>query len=333
MGGVSAARHRAFGLCAAVLLSCGLVWSINTCAQDYPVRPVRLIVASSPGSGVDIVARIVAQRMSDAIGTQVVVDNRAGGGGMIGAQLVSKAAPDGYTLLMAAPSLAIHASLVTNLPYDVIRDFTPVGQASAGHYIATVHPSLPVRSLREFIALARSRPGQLNYGSGGNGNSTHLATEYFKSLARIDIVHVPYKGSGPALTDLLAGQIQFTFANISAVVPHVKTGRLRALAASGATRSLTLPDLPTMAEAGVPGYTVTSWFGIVAPARTPPEVIGKLSAALTTAMRERDVRDRLAAEGAEPAPSSPDEFGKFIAREIATWARVIKSAGVQGEAL
>ena len=210
------ARYRAFGLCIAVLLPCALAWSIDTCAQEYPVRPVRLIVASSPGSGVDIVARIVAQRMSETMGTQMVVDNRAGGGGIIGAQLVSKAAPDGYTLLMAAPSFAIHASLVPNLPYDVIRDFAPVGQASTGHYIFIVHPSLPVSSVREFIALARSRPGQLNYGSGGNGNSTHLAAEYFKSLAKIDVVHVPYKGSGPALTDLVAGQIQFMFANVCA---------------------------------------------------------------------------------------------------------------------
>lgn len=320
--------RRAFGLLAALTLLLTLVLPADTNAQEYPSRPVRLIVASSPGSGVDIVARIVAQRMNDAIGVQMVVDNRAGGGGTIGVQVAAKSPPDGYTLLMAAPSFTINASLDRQLPYDVIRDFAAVGRATTGHYIVVVHPALPVRSLKELIALARARPGQLNFGSGGNGNSTHLAGEYFKSLAKIDIVHVPYKGSGPAVIDLIGGQIHLMFANITAVLPHVKTGKLRALAASGGARSLAMPDLPTVVEAGVPGYVVTSWFGLVAPARTPPEVIGKLSAALNSVMRERDMRDRLAGEGAEPAPSPPDEFGRLIASEVATWAKVIKAAGV-----
>jgi tripartite-type tricarboxylate transporter receptor subunit TctC len=298
-------------------------------AQEYPSRAIRLIVASSAGSGVDIVARIVARRMSDGLGVQIVVDNRAGAAGAIGAQLVAKSVPDGYTLLMTGPSFAINASVVRKLPYDPVRDFAPVGQATTGYYVVVIHPSLPVASIKELIALARARPGQLNFGSGGSGNSTHLAAEYFKVLARIDIVHVPYKGSGPALVDLVAGQVHLMVANVTAAVPHVKTGKLRALATSGASRSLALPELPTVAEAGVPGYVVTNWFGILAPAGTPQEVIGKLNAALTAVMREKDMRDLLAGEGAEPAPSSPGAFGKLLASEIVTWGKVSKLAGLQ----
>ncbi len=298
-------------------------------AQEYPSRPVRLVVSSSPGSGVDIVGRIVAQRMSEILGAPIVVDNRAGAGGMLGVQLVSRSAPDGYTVLMVAPSFTIAASYERDLSFDVIRDFAPVGQATTGHYIAVVHPSLPVFTLKELIALAKARPGQLNFGSGGNGNSSHLAVEYFRSMTGINIVHVPYKGSGPAVTDLIAGQIQLMFANISAAVPYVKTNRLRALAVTGEKRALTLPNLPTVVEAGVPGYVVTNWFGVAVPAHTPPEIIAKLNTALTTAMRERDMRERLAGEGAEPAPGTPAEFGKLIAREVAIWAKVVRSAGVK----
>jgi tripartite-type tricarboxylate transporter receptor subunit TctC len=211
---------------------------------------------------------------------------------------VVKAAPDGYTLLMAAPSLTISASYARDLTYDPVRDLAPVGQATTGHYVLVTHPSLPVNSVKELIAFTKARPGQLNFGSGGNGNSTHLAMEYFKSMTGSDLVHIPYKGSGAAVTDLIAGQIHLMFANITAAVPHVKSGKMRGLAASGDKRSLALPHLPTVAEAGVPGYAVTSWFGIAAPARTPQEVIAKLNAVLTTAMNARDMRDRLAGEAA-----------------------------------
>ncbi len=314
---------------ATTLLAISLLLPAMALAQSFPSRAVRLVVASSPGSGVDIVARIVAQRMSETLGAQMVVDNRPGAGGIIGVQGVAKSVPDGHTLLMAAPSFTISASLVRDLPYDTIRDFAPVGQATTGHYVVVVHPSVPAHSVKELIALAKARPGQLNFGSGGNGNSTHLAAEYFKSLTGVDMVHVPYKGSGNAVTDLIAGQIHLMFANITAAVPHVKTGKLRALAASGHARSLALPQLPTVAEAGVPGYAVTSWFGLAAPARTPPDTIAKLNAVLTTAMNGRDMRERLAGEGAEPAPGSPGDFAKHIASEIAIWARVIKAAGVK----
>jgi len=313
----------------ALTLLPAFAWILDTSAQEYPTRPIRLIVASSPGSGVDTVGRIVGQRIGEVMGAQVFVDNRAGGGGSIGVQAVAKSAPEGYTLLMAAPSFTINASLMRPPPYDVVRDFAPVGRATTGQYIIVVHPSLPVTSVKELIALARSRPGQLNFGSGGNGNSTHLCAEYFKSLAKIDMMHVPYKGSGPAIVDLLAGQIHLMFANITAGLPQVKAGRLRALATSGDTRSHAAPSIPTVAESGIPGYVVTSWFGVMAPARTPQEIVGKLSGALHGAMRAKDLLEKLAGEGAEPAPTGPAEFGRLVASEVQTWAKVIKAAGLQ----
>ena len=315
------------GYCALLLLA--FAYAPGAGAQEYPARPVRLIVASSPGSGVDTVGRIVGQRIGEAIGAQIFVDNRAGGGGSIGVQAVAKSPPDGYTLLMAAPSFTINASLMRPPPYDVVRDFAPVGRATTGQYIIVVHPSLPVASVKELIAFAKARPGQLNFGSGGNGNSTHLAGEYFKSLAKIDLTHVPYKGSGPALIDLISGQIHLMFANITAGLPHARASRLRAIATTGDKRSHAAPHLPTVAESGIPGYVVTSWFGIMAPARTPPEIVARLNAALHSAMRARDLLEKLAGEGAEPAPSAAADFGRLVASEVETWARVIKIAGLQ----
>ncbi|HYH40672.1 MAG TPA: tripartite tricarboxylate transporter substrate binding protein, partial [Burkholderiales bacterium] len=294
----------------------------------YPSKAVRLVLGFPPGTNVDVLARPIASRMTEMLGQPIVVDNRAGAGGAIGVQLTAKAAPDGYTILMAAPSLTVNATLMRPAPYDVVRDLTAVGQATTSQYVIVAHPAVPARSVKELIALARAQPGKLNYGSGGPGNSTHLAGEYFKSLARVDIVHVPYKGSGPAIVDLLGGQVQLMFANIVAVLPQVKSGRLRGLATSGAARYSATPDLPTVIEAGVPGYVVTSWFGILAPARTPQAVITKLNGVLVGAMREREMLDRIAAEGAEPAPSTPAEFGKHVASELAIWAKVIKAAGL-----
>jgi tripartite-type tricarboxylate transporter receptor subunit TctC len=299
--------------------------------QAYPVKPVRMIAASSPGSAVDIVARIVAQKLGEQLGQQVVVDNRAGAGGNLGAELAAKAAPDGYTLFMGTPAHAINTGLYRKLNYDLIRDFAPVSQVTSGQYVVVVHPSLPVKSIKELIALARAKPGQLNYASAGSGNATHLAGELFASATRIKLVHVPYKGSGPALTDVVGGQVQLMFSNLTAALPQVKTGRIRALAVTGRTRTAAAPDLPTVIEAGVPGYSVTSWFGVLVPAATPRELVMKLNADLARTMSAPDVRDRLAADGAEPTTGTSEQFGAFLRAEIAQWTKVVKDAGIVAE--
>jgi tripartite-type tricarboxylate transporter receptor subunit TctC len=299
--------------------------------QAYPTKPVRMIAASSPGSAVDIVARIVAQKLGEQLGQQVIVDNRAGAGGNLGAELAAKAAPDGYTLFMGTPAHAINTGLYRKLNYDLIRDFAPVTQVTSGQYVVVVHPSLPAKSIRELIALARAKPGQLNYASAGSGNATHLAGELFASATRIKLVHVPYKGSGPAVTDLVGGQVQLMFANLVAALPQVKTGRIRALAVTGQTRAAAAPELPTVIEAGVPGYVVTSWFGVLVPAATPRELIMKLNAELARTMSAPDVRDRLAADGAEPTTGTPEQFGAFLRAEITRWTKVVKDAGIVAE--
>src|SRR6185295_18479449 len=240
----------------------------NAQGQGYPVKPVRIIAASSPGSAVDIVSRIVGQKLSERIGQQVLVDNRAGAGGNLGAEAAAKAAPDGYTLFLTSVSPVISTIMERTLNYDVVRDYAPVSLVATGHYVIVVHPSLPARTVKELIALARSQPGNLNYAMAGIGNSTHLAGELFKSLARVNLVAVPYKGTGPALTELIGGQVQLMFANLTAALPHFRSWRLRALAVTGGKRSQAVPELPTVIEAGVPGYEVIAWFGMLVPAAT-----------------------------------------------------------------
>ena len=290
-----------------------------------------MIAASSPGSAVDIVARVVAQKLSEQIGQQVIVDNRAGAGGNLGAELAAKAVADGYTLFMGTPAHAINTGLYRKLNYDLIRDFAPVTQVTSGQYAVVVHPSLPVKSIKELIALARARPGQLNYASAGSGNATHLAGELFNSAARIKLVHVPYKGSGPAVTDLVGGQVQLMFGNLVAVLPQYKAGRLRALAVTGEKRTAAAPELPTVSEAGVPGYSVISWFGVLAPAGTPREIITRLNAELIQAMRAPEMRDKLAGDGAEPSTGTPEQFAAFIKNEITQWTTVVRNAGITAE--
>ena len=314
-------------------LLCGVLAAVAPAvwAQAYPGKPVRMIAASSPGSAVDIVARIVAQKLSEQMGQQVIIDNRAGAGGNLGAELAAKAVPDGYTLFMGTPAHAINTGLYRKLNYDLVRDFAPVSQVTSGAYVIVVHPSLPVKSVKELITLARSKPGQLNYASAGSGNATHLAGELFNSLAKVRLVHVPYKGSGPAVTDLVGGQVQLMFANLVAALPQVKAGRLRALAVTGEKRTAAAPALPTVIEAGVPGYVVLSWFGVLAPVSTPREIVMRLNAELIQAMRAPEMRDKLAGDGAEPTTGTPEQFAAFIKSEITQWTTVVRNAGITAE--
>jgi tripartite-type tricarboxylate transporter receptor subunit TctC len=300
-------------------------------AQSYPAKPIRIIAASSPGSGVDIVARAVAQKLTEQIGQQVIVDNRAGAGGNLGAEIAAKAPADGYTLFMATPAHAINTGLYRRLTYDLVRDFAPISLLTTGHYVIVVHSSIPVKSVKELIAFARVRPGEINYASAGLGNATHLAAELFNSMANVKLVHVPYKGGGPALIETIAGQVQLTWANLVSGLPHVKSGRLRGLAVTGEKRSTAAPELPTVSEAGLPGYTVRAWYGAMVPSGTPPEVITRLNSELTRAMSAPELRARFTAQGADPATDTPDQFGAFLKAEISMWTKVVRDANITAE--
>lgn len=297
-------------------------------AQSYPSKPIRFVAASSPGSGVDIVCRLLAPKLSEALGQQVVVDNRAGVGGNLGAELAARAAPDGYTLFMATPSQPISSSLHSKLNYDLVRDFAPISLLTTGHFMLVVHPSVPARSVKELIALAKSRPGKLNYASAGIGNATHLAGELFNIMGKVETVHIPYKGGGLARNDMLGGQVDFMFHNITAVLGDVQSGRLRALAVTGPKRALAAPDIPSVAEAGLPGYEITSWFGVMAPADTAQDVLARLHREFVRVVQLPDIKEKLANLGAESVGSTPAEFAAFVKIEIAKWAEVIKSAGI-----
>jgi tripartite-type tricarboxylate transporter receptor subunit TctC len=315
----------------ALFASLSVATSAFAQAQSYPVKPVRLIAPSSPGSGVDIVARFFAQKLGVQLKQQVVVENRAGAGANIGAEIAAKAPPDGYTLFMGTPAHTINPSLYRRLNYDIVRDFVPISQVSSGQYVVVVHPALPVKTLPQLIAMAKARPGQLNYGSAGTGNATHLAAELFRVMANVNIVHVPYKGSGPALIDLVGGQMQFMFSNLTAALPHMKSAKLRALAVTGEKRTPIVPELPTVAEAALPGYSVTSWYGLLAPAGTPQDIVTRLNTETGNAMRAPDMKERLAGEGADPMPGSMAAFAALLKIEIAKWAAVVKQAGIKPE--
>ena len=285
-------------------------------AQAYPAKPVRLVVPFAAGGGTDVIGRMIAQKVSEAWGQQMVVDNRAGGGSVIGTELVARSAPDGYTLLLTAPPFTTNAALLPKLPYDSLKDFAPITLAALAPLIVVVHPSLPVRSVKDLVALAKSRPGQLSYGSSGNGGPQHLAGELFKSMAAVDMLHVPYKGGAPATVDLVGGQVQLGFSSMLTVLSFVKAGRLRALAVTGARRSAIMPELPTVAESGFRGYETTTWYGIFARAGTPPAIITSLNSDIARALNLRDVKERLASEGAEVVASSPAAFAAFVQAEI-----------------
>ena len=300
-------------------------------AQTYPDRPVRLIVSFAPGGGTDVAARQIQPLLSDRLGKQVVIDNRPGAGSSLGTNLVAKAAPDGYTLLMSDTTFGIIPGLYAKLPYDAIRDFAPVTQVSSMPSALVVHPSLAVTSVKELIALAKAKPGSLNFGSGGVGTPVHMAGELLQLQAGVKMVHVPYKGAGPALADLVGGHFQVMFPTVQSVAPHIKSGRVKLLAFTTEKRSRAYPDVPTMEEAGVPGVVSIAWFGIHAPAGTPRAIVSRLHAETAKIVQEPVIRDRLLNEGAEPVGSTPEQFAKFVASEITKWTGVVKAAGIRAE--
>jgi len=298
-------------------------------AQAYPNKTIRLVLPYPPGGGSDTIARPLVQKLSESLGQQVIVDNRGGAGGNVGMEQVARAAPDGYTLVLALTAqLAVNPALFRKLPYDPVKDYEPVIFLGNGAYLLTVHPSLPARNVKELIALAKARPGQITYASSGNGSGAHLCTELLNLMAGIKLVHIPYKGGGPALVDLLAGQVQILFATPVASTQHIQSGRIRALAVSTAKRTVGLPDLPTVAEAGVPGYDSGVWYGVLAPAGTPREIINKLNGELNRVLNQPDYRNLLVQNGIDPAGGPPEELSKFIKSELVKWAKVVKDARV-----
>ncbi len=303
----------------------------DSTSQAYPARPIRLIVPAVPGGGTDVPARIFTQALTDDLGWRFVVDNRGGASGRIGTELAAKSPADGYTLLMGASTPnAVIQSAVPNLPYDTLRDFTPVSLVATSDYTLAAHPSLPVKSVRDLIVLAKKRPGQINIGSVGNISGAHVAAELLKQLAGIDLVHVPYKGAAPAIVALLSGEVSLYFGSGPSVVPHAKTGRLRLIATAGSKRSRMFPDLPTVGET-VAGHQAALWFGVLAPAATPPDIIAKLNTAIVTAGRTPKVIEQLAAVAMESVNNSPEDFAAFIKAEITKWGRVVKASGAPVE--
>jgi tripartite-type tricarboxylate transporter receptor subunit TctC len=300
-------------------------------AAAYPARPIRLIVPFAPGGSNDIMARLAGQKLSESLGTQIVVDNRAGGSGIIGTDIAAKAAPDGYTLLMMSLTFAVNPSLYSKLPYDTEKDLAPVTLVASAPLMLVVHPSIPAKSVQELIAYAKANPGKLNFGSGGPGTTPHLAGEMLKMTAGMRMTHVPYKGGGPALNDLIGGQIQLMLENIPSTLPHAKSGRLRSLAVSGLKRSPLVPDLPTLDEAGLKGYEIVGWNGLFVPSGTPRQIVTRLHGDIAKALAQPDVKERLATMGAEPVGNSPEEFRAFVKAEIVKWAKVVKAAGLKVE--
>ena len=315
----------AFTLAAACLCASGMSY-----AQAWPAKPVRMIVPIAGGGSTDAISRLVGTKLGEIWGHTVLVENRPGGSTMIGAEVVARAAPDGYTILMATSAFPANFSLFRKVPYK-LSDFAPVSNVAESPNVLAVHPSVPAKNVTELIALLRSRPGQINYGSGGVGGSTHLAAELFKLLAKVDVTHIPYKGGGPAVTDLLGGQISMIFGNLPAVLPHVNTGRINVLAIASARRSPTLPNLPTMDEAGVRGFEASTWAGLLMPAGTPQPIIAKFYADLQKIYAQPDMKERMATGGFEAIGNSPKEFAAYLDLEVARWEKVIRAAGIKAE--
>jgi tripartite-type tricarboxylate transporter receptor subunit TctC len=307
----------------------GCIVAASVFAQDYPSRPISMVIGFAPGGGTDTASRIIAKKLGENLGQSVLVENKPGAGGNIATDHVAKAAPDGYTILLGSVgSLTVAPHIVKKLPYDPRRDLAPITMAVVFPNVLVVHPSVPAQNLAEFVKLAQAKPGTVTYGSSGIGGAGHLAGELFRIVAKADIVHVPYKGGGPAVADLLGGQISAVFATPASGGAHVKAGKLRALAVTGAKRTPFLPDVPTIAESGYPGYEATNWYAYVAPARTPKEILGRLNRELVNVLSSGDVRAQLENHGLEPMPGTSEELAKYIEREYATWGRVVKEARI-----
>ena len=303
----------------------------NALAQNYPTKPIRLIVPFAPGGGTDITARAVAQKLTESWGQTVVTDNRPGANGTIGVDIAAKSAPDGYTITMISSSHSVNVGLYAKLPYDLLKDLTPVTQATSQPYAFVIHPSIPAKSVKEFIAYGKTKPGGINYGSSGTGGIAHLGGAWLGSIAGIEMVHIPYKGGAPATLDLIGGRTQMQFGTFLLTGPHIKSGKLRVLAVTTPKRWPGTPDLPTMQEAGVPGFAITQWYGMIAPAKTPPAIINKLSQEISRLLHLPDVKDKLAADGADAVGSTPGEFGAHIKAEVVKYAKLVKQVGLKAE--
>lgn len=314
-----------------LLAACAALWLGAPLAQtNYPTKPIRFIVTFPPGGSSDLIARALATVLSDRLRQQVLVENRPGAGGNIGMEFVAKAAPDGYTMgLGAAGALAANVSLYKNMPYDPVKDFAPVSNVAFVPFFLVAKSALPANDLRELVALASAKPGQLMLGYGGNGTAMHLSGELFKLMAKVQLTNVPYKGSGPAAMDAVAGQLDLAVVDVASAIAQVKAGRLKAIAVTSARRVSAAPDVPTFAEAGLAGYEATGWFGVVMPAGTPGEIVGRMNGELVAALKRGEIRERVIAAGAEPSPSTPQEFGALIRDEIAKWAEVVKASGAR----
>jgi tripartite-type tricarboxylate transporter receptor subunit TctC len=316
---------------AASLALCALAAAGNAPAQTYPTKPIRLVVPYPPGGSNDVLSRLTAQAMSPGLGQQVIVENRGGAGGMIGADNVAKSAADGYSLVNVQASFTANAALRTKMAYDPMGDFAYIGMMARGPLLAVVHPSLPVKNVKELIALARGKPDAINYGSTGTGGYNHLATELFARMANIKIVHVPYKGVAPALTDLMGGHTQLVMTSLPSALTQVQAGRLKAIAVGSEKRSSFMPEMPTISESGVPGYFAEFWWGLAAPSRTPNDIVNRLAAELTSALQSPELKQRFAAEGAEPSVMTREQFTRFVANEITRWRKVAREANIQPE--
>lgn len=317
------------GLAATVLALAGFAGTAGAQAQAFPSKPIRLIVPSVPGGILDTVARTIAAKMSEDLGQPIVIENRPGAGGVIGSEQAVKSPPDGYTIVKLATSHAINPSVYAKLPYDTVRDFAPISQTVALTNLLVAHPSVPASNLPELIALAKAKPGTLTFGSAGNGQSNHLSGELLKSMAGIDMLHVPYKGSAAALTDVIAGNVSMMFVDVLSAMPHVKSGKLKVIASTGLKRSASVPDYPTLAEQGLAGFNGSSWLGLAAPAGTPKEIVARLGAATAKALSAPDVRERFISQGVEPVGSTPAEYAAFIEAEIPRWGAAAKAAGIR----